>query len=65
MDSIQLNLGTIGDQVEIDITWLDDNCVPRKETLQIKILDRDKPRILRVARIDKSGVYTGLFDSEG
>lgn len=47
-DGIETSLGSCGDSRYIGVRWLDHNNIRYRETIQVEICDRDKPRTLRI-----------------
>ncbi len=45
---LTIHTGTAGDYHKINIDWFDENNIRQKTTLELKIRDQDKPRVLEI-----------------
>jgi hypothetical protein len=61
MSKLTLHTGLMGEQDTINISWFDENNVPKANKLDIIVLNRDKPRTLVIA-VD--GVIVWRSDSQ-
>jgi hypothetical protein len=48
MSELTLHTGLQGEETVINLAWFDENGCPQKTTLEIHVLEQDKPRTLRM-----------------